>query len=52
MQQAIALIPSTQSNDKARFENDSKVVRNEPVVLDSKLLRLISGGTDTPNKTW
>jgi hypothetical protein len=52
MQQAITLIPSTQSNDKVRFESESKIVRNEPVVLDSKLLRLISGGTDQPNKTW
>lgn len=51
MQQAIALIPSTQSTDKVHFEGESKTV-SEPIVLDSKLLRLISGGTDLPNKTW
>jgi hypothetical protein len=52
MQQAINLIPSTQSNEQVVFEAQSKVNRSEPIVLDDKFLRLISGGTDQPNKTW
>ena len=52
MQQAINLIPSPQSNEPV-CEAPSKANRNEPIVLDEKFLRMISGGdTDQPNKTW
>jgi len=52
MQQAINLIPSAVSNEEVQFEAQPKVVRSEPIVLDEKMLRLISGGTDAPNKGW
>lgn len=52
MQQAINLIPTTESNDEVQFEVQSKSDRSEPMVLDAKMLRLISGGEDAPYKGW
>jgi len=52
MQQAINLIPTTESSADLQRDSESKATRNEPIVLDAKLLRLISGGEDAPNKTW
>ncbi|NKI94345.1 hypothetical protein [Rhizobacter sp. SG703] len=52
MQQAISVIPMADSKNEVLFEMEPAAVRNEPVVLDAQLLRLISGGTDLPNKGW
>lgn len=52
MQQAITVIQMVESKNEVLFEMKPAAVRSEPIVLDAQLLKLISGGTDLPNKGW